>query len=64
MPADGDSFDTDFKAGLTLLNAAIQNLDRLRARQPAQLHAELQEQQRLLDSALWQFQRALSAMQQ
>jgi hypothetical protein len=60
---DGDSFDTDYKAGLTLLTAAIQNLEGLRRRQPAALNAELQQQQRLLDSALWQFQRALSGMQ-
>lgn len=63
VAADGDSFDTEFKAGLTLLTAAIQNLERMRAGQVPPLGADLQQQQRLLDSALWQFQRALSAIQ-
>ncbi len=60
VAGDRDSFDTEFKAGLTLLTAAIHDLERLRAQTPAHLHPELQQQQRLLDSALWQFQRALS----
>jgi hypothetical protein len=63
LPLTGETFDTEYKAGLVLLTAAIQNLERVRNQVPAQLNAELQQQQRLLDSALWQFQRALSAMQ-
>ena len=63
LSVTGETFDTEYKAGLVLLTAAIQNLERVRASVPSQLNAELQQQQRLLDSAQWQFQRALSATQ-
>jgi hypothetical protein len=63
LSVTGETFETEYKAGLVLLTAAIQNLERVRASVPSQLNAELQQQQRLLDSALWQFQRALSATQ-
>jgi hypothetical protein len=63
VPVTGETFETEYKAGLVLLTAAIQNLERVRDQAPSQLNIELQKQQHLLDSALWQFQRALSAMQ-